>query len=135
MAITDNFYDQRTQDMGKQIAKVFGISAHLAVTDKKLVVGTDKFVVNGVLKQVKTVMPDLGTDTDFTITIKDQDGATVWTSGNIADNSTTYTRITEDLAPLLVSGNNGWYQITVNWTTDNSLSADDIKVLLFLSNH
>lgn len=134
MAITDTFYDQRIQHPDKPVAKVLALSTHTEQTGTT-VVGTEKFVANGKLVQLKTVAPNLTTDTDFTVTIKDTDGVAIFTSASIADNSTVITRVADDSAAYLCSGDNHTYQITLTFATSQTVPANAFKVLLYIVNH
>jgi len=136
MGLTDAESDNRNYSQREPVAKKYALKEH-ALTESVQTLTSAKFVCNGVLKQFKYIAPDLGTDTQFSFVINDQDGAPIYSSGNLADNKSTpvIVRIVEDSAPLMCSGSNETYVVVLTWSTAQIITANAFKILLYLTNH
>jgi len=104
-------------------------SPALAVGDKadKAIVST-AFEIFGRVKSIKHKGGNVITDVTYTLTIKDQDGTTVYTQAAIAKAVDAYTNLTADNIITLA----GKYTLTWSWaTTEEAVIADAFHCVLY----
>jgi hypothetical protein len=134
--ITDVNYDSRGDEpWQKPVAKKDFLTAHDAVTNETTIVGTEKFVIKGTLKQLKYKAPNLTIDTEFNVLILDQDSAIVATISSIPDNAPTtpkYHRITEDSCPIFNCGVSEYFTINITWSTGQSILSNSFEIMGFV---
>jgi hypothetical protein len=136
MVLTDVASDNRNYSQREPVAKKYALASHAETLSVQTLTSAN-FVCNGVLKQYKYIAPNLDTDTEFSFTIQDQDGAIIFSSGAIADNKSTpvVVRIAESSAPLMCSGSSEYYTAVLTWSTAQIITEDAFKILLYLTNH
>jgi len=134
--ITDINYDSRGDEpYQKPVAKKKLLTVHDAVTNETTIVGVEKFTWKGTLKQLKYKAPNLTTDTVFSVLILDQDSGIVATIENVPDNAPTtpaYFRIANDVCPVLNCGTDGYFTISLSWTTGQDIAANAFEITGFV---